>query len=147
MDIFDFIVNHQDEIEELEKADEGEILVDADGFDFSHSDIQFEVGKEDDDTGETIRFFVEAGKYRVVCEMAYDELLSNIDTLTQISDPDLRQKVVEAIENEIEPAASEELDLAKDEVTNAKDLLKEAEEKYNGVKDTLAKLKGEWGVP
>ena len=151
MDLFDFVVSNKDEIEKLqEESENGLIYLDASDFDFSHDEVQFELASESEDEEAqegTVRFFVEAGKYKLLCELTYEELADNLDDLENISDPDIREKVIEALENDIEPALSEQVDEAKDEVENIKGLLKEAEDRHDNVKGSLSKLKNKWGVP
>jgi len=142
MKLMEFALQNAELIQKLfSDENDGEMVVSIDDFCFNSSDLEVEWEET------ALKFSVEVDPFKFVTTMMPEEMKENVDSIKSISDPNVRQKIVEFMETEIKETVEGEKDMAVDNLEEAKGALREAEETMNNVLDAISDVKHDWGVP
>jgi hypothetical protein len=141
MNLFDFVMNHSQELEKLWDSKNGEVAIEPQDFDFSHNDLEVLVDNTD------LVFSVDVAGIMLKCVVTIDNISAATPYITHIKDANLRQMVIENIEETYRSEAESELDLARENLKEAQDQVNAAQKDFDTVVDTLSRLKGAWNVP
>lgn len=141
MNLFDFVMNHQQELEKLWNAKNGEVEIEPQDFDFAHDDLEVLIDNTD------LVFSVDISGIMLKCVITIDNISAAIPYIRQIKDVNLRQAVIENIEETYRSEAESELDSARESLKAAQDLVNAAQKDFDTVVDALSDLKGAWNVP
>ncbi len=141
MGLFDFVVNNADLLEKLYANPKGEIDLDLDDFDFSHSDLQVKID------GARLLFSVEVGNLKLMTSVDIDNLADAVKAIRAISDVDLRVTVLETIEDAYRDDAKVAIDLAEQNLSDAQSRHDAAKKDLDMIVDSINDLKGAWNIP
>lgn len=138
--LFDFVAQHQNILETL-YSDDGEISIPPDQFDFGHKDLV-----HDEDTMGILRFYVEIGTFKLFTEISPDDMSANAKYIRNITNVDVRESVVKAMEEVMLLDAIESRKTVEDELNDARQRLMNCESTVDSLNDAMRLIKNDWGV-
>jgi len=141
MSIYDFLVQNEDVLSQIEFSADGTIEVPPNEFGFSNSDVEMEVVKHE------MIFSVDIGHFRVSTKVWIDNIGEAADYLKQIKDPDKRKEVIELIEENYRDEAQLQLELEESNVEETTSRRDQARKDLDTVVDTLREIKSAWKIP
>lgn len=142
MTIFEFINNNKSKVSELIDCiiEEKIISIEPNDFDFTCSDISFEV-----DEG-VISFTVELEDMTITTSVDTSSLAENMQYIKKISDFSLRENVILAIEDHFLSTLTDQLENVEATLTEAQGEHDIVVKEESDVKSSLRSIKDEWGI-
>lgn len=139
MNLFEFVIKNLSILESI-YTDSGEISIPPDQFDYSHPGLLCE-----ESTIQLI-FFVDVGGFRLVTKITPKEMANNMKYVRAISDPDVREYVVQAMEGEIMESVMAEAENNEVALSEAQSAKKESDEKLDSLRAALGAIKNHWNI-
>jgi len=141
MSIYDFLIQNQKMMEQIEFAPDGAIEVPPNEFGFSNPDLGMEVVKHQ------MVFEVDIGQFKVRTKVWIENFSEAADYLKLIKDVEKRREVIELIEENYRQEAELELEMEETNVEEAVSRRDQAKEDFDLIVDTLRDIKSAWKIP
>jgi hypothetical protein len=131
MSIYDFLVQNQGMMEQIEFAADGAIEVPPNEFGFSNPSLEMEVVKHQ------MVFEVDIGQFKVRTKVWIENFAESVE----------RSEVIELIETNYREEASLQVELEESNVEEATSRRDQAKEDFDLIVDTLRGIKTAWKIP
>ena len=143
MTLFEFIVKNRDKVVDLldSVVEEKLLSVEPKDFDFSDDGITFESEEG------ALNFEVELeGEITISTSIDSSNLAEALDCIKKITDSDLRESVVLAIEEDFMNSVKEHLENVEASLSEAQGEQKNVLQEEADIKSSLRNIKDEWGI-
>jgi hypothetical protein len=143
MNLFDFSVKNREKVVELldSVVEDKLIAVEPKDFDFTDDGITFEIEEG------TLTFEVELeDEITISTSIDSSNLGESLDCIKKITDPDLRESVVLAIEEDFMNSVKEHLENVEASLSEAQAEQKNVLQEETDIKASLRDIKDEWGI-
>lgn len=148
MKICEFVEKNVDQISYLidNHLDEKMFGVDTKDFDFTNPDITLDIEDDEDLETTSITFLLEIKDITLTCTVDSSNLKESLPDLKMIKDPEMREQLVVAIEENILPSVGAGIENAETAVQQAKNEHQSFLDEEENTKNSLREIKDEWGI-